>query len=49
MRADYKLPTEVINGLSSEAVTLLKKIFSIDANRRPSARDLLNDPWFMES
>jgi serine/threonine protein kinase len=44
-RADYKLPTEVQNTLSIEAINLLKRIFSIDANKRPSAREILNDPW----
>jgi serine/threonine protein kinase len=45
MRADYKLPSEVTSSLSQEAINLLKRIFSIDANRRPTARDILNDPW----
>jgi serine/threonine protein kinase len=39
MRADYKLPSEVLLSLSSEAVNLIK---------RPSARDILNDAWFQE-
>jgi hypothetical protein len=45
MRADYKLPSEVASTLTPDAINLLKKIFSIDANRRPTARDILNDPW----
>lgn len=45
MRADYRLPPEVAGTLSVEAINLLKRIFSIDAARRPSARDILNDPW----
>jgi serine/threonine protein kinase len=45
MRADYKLPSEVTSSLSQEAINLLKRIFSIDANRRPTARDIMNDPW----
>jgi serine/threonine protein kinase len=45
MRADYKLPPEVQSSLSPEAVNLLKRIFTIDADKRPSARDLLSDPW----
>jgi serine/threonine protein kinase len=45
MRADYKLPSEVSSTLSIEAINLLKRIFSVDANKRPTARDLLNDPW----
>lgn len=46
MRADYKLPTEVLATLSNEAINLIKRIFAIDALNRPSARDILNDPWF---
>jgi serine/threonine protein kinase len=46
MRADYKIPSEVLVTLSNEAINLLKRIFAIDANNRPSARDILNDPWF---
>ena len=45
MRADYKLPSEVSSTLSIDAINLLKRIFSVDANKRPTARDLLNDPW----
>ena len=45
MRADYKLPSEVSSTISIEAINLLKRIFSVDANKRPTARDLLNDPW----
>jgi serine/threonine protein kinase len=48
MRADYKLPSEVSSTLSQEAINLLKRIFSIDANRRPTARDILNDPWLQD-
>jgi serine/threonine protein kinase len=47
MRADYKLPTEVINSISPEAVSLLKKLFMIDPSKRPSAKDILNDPWLV--
>lgn len=47
-RADYKLPSDVIASLTNEAINLLKRIFAIDANFRPSARDILNDPWFTE-
>ena len=45
MRADYKLPSDVQSSLSQEAINLLRRIFTIDADQRPSARDLLNDPW----
>lgn len=46
MRADYKIPSEVAATLSNEAINLIRKLFTIDANKRPSARDVLNDPWF---
>jgi serine/threonine protein kinase len=48
MRADYKLPPEVASTLSADAINLLKKIFSIDANRRPTAREILTDPWLQD-
>ena len=48
MRADYKLPPEVATTLSDEAVNLLKRIFSIDPHRRPTARDILNDAWLQD-
>jgi serine/threonine protein kinase len=48
MRADYNLPPEVSTSLSQDAINLLKKIFSIDPNRRPSARDVLNDIWLQD-
>ena len=48
MRADYKLPSEVQTSLSPEAVNLLQRLFQIDANKRPGAKELLNDPWLME-
>ncbi len=43
MRADYKIPSEVAVTLSNDAINLIRKIFAIDANKRPSARDILND------
>ena len=45
MRAEYKIPIDVQNSLSNEAVELIKKLFTIDADKRPSAKALLNDPW----
>jgi serine/threonine protein kinase len=45
MNAEYRLPSEVKSTLSPEAINLLKRIFSIDANKRPSAKEVLNDPW----
>jgi serine/threonine protein kinase len=50
MRADYRIPSEVINsGLSSEAIELLKKLFMINAEQRPSARTALTDEWVVSS
>ena len=49
MRADYKLPSEVTSILSSEAINLLKKLFSIDPLKRPTAKELLCDPWLLEN
>jgi serine/threonine protein kinase len=48
MRADYKLPSEVQATLSNDAISLLKKIFSIDPAKRPTAKELLYDPWLLE-
>jgi MAP/microtubule affinity-regulating kinase len=45
-RADYRLPSDVYNSLSQEALTLLRKVFNVDADKRPSAREILADPWF---
>lgn len=48
MRADYRLPSEVVASVSPEAVNLLKKLFAIDPSRRPTAREVLADPWLSE-
>ena len=48
MRAEYKLPSEVSSILSLEAINLLKKLFMIDANKRPSAKEVLSDVWLDE-
>ena len=48
MRADYRLPSEVQSQLSPEATDLLKRLFSVDAEKRPTAKELLNDPWLIE-
>ena len=44
-KADYHLPSVVQSSLSSEVKDLLAKLFSIKADERPSARDLLQHPW----
>ncbi len=48
MRADYKLPSEVQESLSIEGINLLRKVFIIDPNKRVSAKEVLNDPWFID-
>jgi serine/threonine protein kinase len=45
----FRLPTEVQQSLSVEAINLLKKIFQVDADKRPSAREILNDPWLQDA
>lgn len=45
-RADYNLPSSVKDSLSMEAIDLLSLLFRIKADDRPSARELLNHPWF---
>ena len=49
MRAEYRLPTEVQNSLSSDAVNLIKKLFIIDAANRPTAKEVLCDPWLNDA
>ena len=44
-RADYKLPQQVQETLSTEAKDLLGQLFSIKADDRPSAREFLKHPW----
>lgn len=44
-RAAYKLPTEVESSLSPEALELLASLFHLDADKRPSAKNILNHPW----
>ena len=49
MRAEYRLPSEVQSTLSSDAVNLIKKLFIIDAAQRPTAKEVLNDPWLVDA
>lgn len=43
--ASYHLPAEVKETLSPEAIDLLGQLFSIDADARPSAKQILRHPW----
>jgi len=44
-RADYNLPSEVKESLSKEALDLLARLFSISADDRPSAKQILQHSW----
>jgi serine/threonine protein kinase len=35
--------------ISPEAINLLKKLFMIDASKRPSAKEILCDSWLEEN
>jgi serine/threonine protein kinase len=48
-KADYHIPQEVLEYLSAEAKDLLAKLFSIKAEERPSAKQLLQHPWLKET
>ena len=47
-RSEYRLPSDVDASLSFEAKDLIKKLFTIDASKRPSGKDILSDPWMNE-
>ncbi len=44
-RAEYKLPSDVETTLSFEAKDLIRRLFTIDANVRPSGKEILVDSW----
>ena len=45
-KADYHIPSEVICELSGEAKDLIKQLFSISADERPTAKQVLAHSWF---
>jgi MAP/microtubule affinity-regulating kinase len=45
-RADYILPSEVYNSVSAEGLSVLRRIFNIEPEKRPTAREILHDEWF---
>jgi serine/threonine protein kinase len=49
MRAEYRLPSEVQSSLSLDAVNLIKRLFIIDAGQRPTAKEVLSDPWLVDA
>ena len=44
-RADYHLPKDVRDSLSPAAKDLLAKLFSINAEQRPTAKQILEHQW----
>lgn len=44
-RAAYKLPSEVEETLSPDAIELLASLFNLNADNRPTAKQILNHPW----
>ena len=44
-RAAYHIPSEVEGSLSIESKDLIAKLFSINADERPSAKQILAHPW----
>jgi serine/threonine protein kinase len=43
--ADYRLPTEVLNTLSPQAVDLIAKLFVTNADRRVGCKEILAHTW----
>ena len=44
-KADYHISSEVKNSLSSDSFDMIAKLFSINADDRPNAKQLLAHPW----
>jgi len=44
-RADYHLPSDLKKSLSPESQDLLARLFSISADERPTAKQILQHPW----
>ena len=43
--AEYKVPSEIYTSLSTEAIDILASLFTLNADKRPTAKDLLNHTW----
>ena len=43
--AEYKVPNEVYCILSAEAIDLLACLFTVNADKRPTAKEILNHAW----
>jgi len=46
--AEYKVPSDVHSNLSAEAVDLLALLFTINGEKRPSAKEILNHAWLID-
>lgn len=46
--AEYKIPPDVYTSLSTDAIELIAALFSINAEKRPSAKELLNHAWLFD-
>ena len=43
--ADYRLPSEVLNSLTPQAVDLIAKLFATNADRRVGCKEILAHTW----
>jgi serine/threonine protein kinase len=46
--SDYKIPSDVYHTLSQEAIDLIASLFSTQAEKRPTAKELLQLPWLAD-
>jgi len=46
--AEYKVPVDVISALSGEVVDLLASLFTINGEKRISAKEILNHAWLID-
>lgn len=46
--AEYKIPNDVYTSLSTDAIELLASLFSINADKRPTSKEVLSHPWLID-
>ena len=46
--AEYKVPIDFHSSLSAEAIDLLASLFTIDGEKRISAKEILNHSWLVD-
>lgn len=44
-KAELDFPKEEWSSVSREAISLLHAMMAVDPKKRPSAKDVLSDPW----